>query len=102
MDKTGKLKPIKRFDPKSPCPHCGEKIGFVESHCPLCGEEIPYWGDTAGKIVIGLGVLLASSYVLGLYFSWGENDALTELLLQMGRAFCGLAIILAHGNKSWR
>jgi len=76
----------KRFDPKSPCPHCGERIGFVEPRCPFCSNSLPYWSDSSGKILLSLGILLMSGYLLALYLSWG-NEGATTLLAGMARVF---------------
>lgn len=106
MDQT-KMPPKKRkFDTKSPCPSCGERVGCVESYCPFCGDEIPLksWlrlsNDKTGRVILGVAVFLLSGYFFTIFYFWGE--LLSKILIIMGLPFYVLAEAYAYGDNRRR
>ena len=87
MDRLKKPPQKTKFDTKTPCPSCGERIGCVESYCPFCGDEIPLknWfhlsNDKTGKVILGLAVFLLLGYFFTICYFWGE--ALSFILIIM-------------------
>jgi len=91
MDKLKKPPKKGKFDTKTPCPSCGERIGCVETYCPFCGDEIPLknWfqlsNDKTGRVILGVAVLLLLGYCFTVFYFWGE--ALSFILILMGVPF---------------
>jgi hypothetical protein len=98
--KETKITPKKRnYDTKLPCPGCGERIGFVEPICPFCGDRIPFWSDKAGKVLFGLGFVLAAGYLFSIFYYWEEGGL---ALGYLGKGLVPLALAIASADRMFR
>lgn len=111
MDKPKKPPRKYKFDTKSPCPGCGERIGFVESTCPFCGDEIPFksWlqlsNDRTGRVILGIALLLLLGYFFTIYYFWGEPGPLGTMVRVLSIpavfVFCCPEILVLFFGESW-
>lgn len=99
MEETKETPKKRHYDTKTPCPSCGERIGFVQPDCPFCGESIPFLSDRAGKLLLSLGCLLALGFAFSIFYFWDEGGMLLSYLF---RGLVGLAIAFALGERASR
>jgi len=99
MPEINKIPKKRHYDTKLPCPGCGERIGFVESTCPFCGDRIPFLSDKAGKILCGLGFVLATGYLFSVFYYWEEGGM---VLGYLGKGLVPIAIALVSADRMFR